>query len=143
MNATIRSTLFRYLPLAAVAMLAGCGPKQLPQNDTYSVQGQLRLHGQPAAFVIVHLEPTKPNKGVAAEGTTTADGNFELRTYSNEGNDGAVPGEYQVTLEEYDPVRSGPLPAGSKPTPIPNQTMDTGIIVVIKAEPNTTEIDVP
>jgi hypothetical protein len=130
------------LTLASVCLI-GCGQRELHKNDVYSVQGTLLLHGEPAAFVIVHLEPTASNKGVACEGTTREDGTFELRTYSNEDNDGAAPGEYKVILEEYDPVRSGPLPKGSKPTPIPKGNMETGQTVEIKAEPNTLEINVP
>ena len=129
--------------LAAAAFGAGCGPRELSHHETYPVQGTVRLHGQPAAFVIVHLEPATPGKGVAAEGTTKEDGSFELRTYSNEDNDGAVSGDHEVTLEEFDPVRSGGLPKGAKPTPIPKGTLETGVIVTIKAEPNTTDIDVP
>src|SRR5689334_8229017 len=129
MNLRIRSHGLACLSLAAW-LLAGCGPRELPKKDTYPVQGKVTLHGLPAAFVIVRLEPAPQTKGVAAEATTKADGTFELRTYSNVDKDGAAPGEYRVVLEEYDPVRSGPLPAGSpKPTKIETQTLETNVTV--------------
>src|SRR5690349_10870135 len=112
-----------------LALLAGCGPRQLPRSDTYPVNGTVRLHGEPARYVIVRLEPTVHGKGADAEGTTKEDGSFELRTYANEENDGAVPGEYKVILEQFDPVRSGTLPKGAKPTTVPNGVIDTGIII--------------
>jgi hypothetical protein len=133
----------RCLSLAALALLAGCGPKQLPKSETFPVNGTVRLHGEPARFVIVRLEPTTPGKGADAEGTTKEDGTFELRTYSNEDNDGAVPGQYKVVLEQFDPVRSGSLPKGAKPTALPNGGIDTGVIIEITTGPNEPLIDVP
>jgi hypothetical protein len=144
MSKRLLSNCFRCASLIAVLFLTGCsGQRELAKSQTTPIQGRLRLHGQPAAFVIIRLEPSVPNKGVAAEGTTDADGNFELRTYSNEGMDGAVPGEYKVILEEYDPVRSGPIPQGSKPTQILKGEMETDVLVQIRADNPSPEIDIP
>jgi hypothetical protein len=137
----------RFLPglVASALLAAGCGPSQLPKNATYPANGKVLLHGQPAAFVIVHLEPTTPNKGVAAEGVTGQDGTFQLRTYSNEDFDGAAPGEYAVTLEEFDPVRAVgiKLPPGIKPTPVPGGELKTDVVLEVKTEDNNLEIVVP
>jgi hypothetical protein len=133
------------LPLAA-ALLAGCGQREVPKKDTYPVQGIVRLHGQPAVLVTVHLTPVDPKKGGEASGTTDANGHFELRTYSQEETDGALPGEYTVTLEESDPVAFKPgvaVPAGVKATQLPKGGVDPNMTVEIKAEPNDLQIDVP
>jgi hypothetical protein len=141
MNLQHRAVVLRGLSLVALALLAGCGPRELSKNETYPVNGIVRLHGQPAAFVLVRLEPTD-GKGAEAQGTTREDGSFELRTYSNEDNDGAVPGEYKVTIEEFDAVRGGSLPKGSKPTKVAGGVLDAGTIQ-IKAGTNNPEIDIP
>jgi hypothetical protein len=138
--------LFRWLPLAAIAILAGCGHRELPKKDTYPVQGTVRLHGQPAVLVLVRLTPVDGRKGGEAQGTTDANGHFELRTYSQEEADGALPGEYKVILEESEPVQFKPgvnIPPGVKATSIPKGSLDTGITVQIRSEPNDVEIDVP
>jgi hypothetical protein len=138
--------LSRCLPLAAVALLVGCGNRELPKKDTYPVQGIVRLHGQPAVLVNVRLTPVDGRKGGEASGTTDANGHFELRTYSQEEADGALPGEYKVTLEESEPVQFKPgvnVPPGVKATSIPKGSLDTGITVEIRAEPNDVEINVP
>jgi hypothetical protein len=134
-----------FTPVLLVAFLAGCGPSELPKNTTYPTTGKVLLHGEPAQFVIVHLEPTVPNHGVAAEGVTREDGTFQLRTYSNEEFDGAVPGEYSVTLEEYDPVRSVNIKptSGITPTKVPNGEMKTKVVVEVKADTNDLQINVP
>jgi hypothetical protein len=133
-------------PLVALALLAaGCGPSQLAHNALYPTRGKVTLHGEPAAFVIIHLEPTEPNKGVYAEGITKDDGTFQLRTYSNDEPDGAAPGQYHVVLEPFDGVRAvgTTLPAGVKPTPIPEAEWHTGVVVEVKAEDNDLDINVP
>jgi len=136
--------LLRFAALGVVVFLAGCGPKQLARKETYPVQGKLTFQGKPGAFVIVRLEPVEMNKGVAAEGTTDEDGNFELRTYVNDGMDGAAAGEYKVVLEEHDPVRAGPLPKGAKATPIPGGEMETDFRVEIRAAANPAiDVNIP
>jgi hypothetical protein len=94
---------------------------------------------------MLRLVPTAPNKGVEAFGVTKEDGTFELRTYSNNDPDGAAPGEYQVVLEEYDPVRAvgAQIPAAAKPTKIPGGVLETGKVVEITGEDPNLDIDIP
>ncbi len=136
----------RRAPLVAFLMvgvvLAGCGQKTLRQDTTYPVKGRILYQGQPARFVIVRFEPAG-DKGAEAVGRTDADGYFELRTFSNEGNDGGVPGEYKVTIEPFNPVRGGPLPAGAKPTAIPGAGVTTDGTVEIAAEDNDLTVELP
>ncbi len=140
------SYFVRGLPVAAALLLAGC-TRELPKKDTYPAQGVVRLHGEPAQYVFVLLQPIDPKKGGGeAQGFTDGNGHFELRTYSNADPDGALPGEYKVVLEENDPARyrSGvSIPPGAKPTPIPSGTMTTEITVEIKSEPNDLDVNVP
>jgi hypothetical protein len=141
----LRMGVLVFVPAVFVVSLAGCGPSQLPKNATYPVNGKVTLHGEPAAWVMIHLEPTEPNKGVYAEGLTRQDGTFQLRTYSQEEADGAAVGEYKVVLEPYDPVRAvgkGAPPPGAKASPLKGE-LDTGQTVEVKAEDNTLEITVP
>lgn len=96
----------------AVALLAassvGC-----TKSDMIPVTGVLTLNGQPAADAEVMFNPK--TKGRLAVGKTDATGHFKLSTGAPD--DGAVPGEYAVTLGEYYPadkppkMTSGPLPS--------------------------------
>jgi hypothetical protein len=128
--------------LCLVALVAGCGQRTLPVAKTYPAAGRVTLKGEPAAFVFVTLKPTG-KKGAEATGKTNENGEFELRTFSNTGdNDGAVPGDYNVVLTGYEPVKMGRIPPGSKPTEISGE-MDTGITIQITDGDNTLSIDVP
>src|SRR5215203_6710467 len=96
----------------AVALLAassvGC-----TKSDMIPVTGVLTLNGQPVADAEVMFNPK--TKGRFAVGKTDATGHFKLSTGAPD--DGAVPGEYAVTLCEYYPpdkppkMTSGPLPS--------------------------------
>src|SRR6516165_6864831 len=112
-----RSMLVLFL---ALAPCLGCGQKKLETDSVYPAQGKVTMHGAPASYVMVHLTPAD-GRGAEASGVTEEDGTFMLRTYSNTDFDGAVPGEYTVTLEEYNPVESVMVKVtpGARPTPIP------------------------
>jgi hypothetical protein len=135
------------LLLLVTDLLAGCGQRTLPQDSTYPVNGTIRLHGQPAAFVIVHFQPVHPGKGAEAVGISKEDGSFQLRTYAQDSFDGAVPAEYKVTLESWDPVQGqvGGIkpPPGVQPTEIGGTELDTGITVEVSSGDNAPEINVP
>jgi hypothetical protein len=99
--------------LLAVAVLSiaalGCS-----QSDTVAVTGTVTLNGAPAADAEVKFEPTKG--GRMATGHTDAAGHFTVETAKP--NDGAMPGEYVVTLGEYYPPGKAPaLPKGGGPLP--------------------------
>jgi hypothetical protein len=131
------------LILGIALLTAGCGQKELAKKTTVPTQGTITYKGAPAAFVMVTLKPVEKGKGVQAHGRTNQDGTFELRTYSNEDPDGAVPGEYKVVLEEFDPVRGGRIPAGSTPTQLPPGELDTGVTVEVTSSGDNLTIDVP
>jgi hypothetical protein len=135
---------FRFgLVLSVALAVAGCGPRDLPKQETYPVRGKVMWHGEPVRFAIINLEPVDGSGGAHAEGTTAEDGTFALRTLANEGEpDGAVPGQYKVVLEPHDPVRAGALPKGAVATKIPGE-MQTGVTVEVKAQENDLSIEVP
>src|SRR5207249_2020847 len=84
--------------------LVGCS-----QSETVVVTGTVTLNGKPADQVEVAFNPKK--NGRLTTGVTDADGKFTLSTAKP--NDGAMPGEYAVTLGEYYPPGKAPaLPRG-------------------------------
>ena len=93
--------------VSAIAVLwlfvAGC-----TQSETVPVTGTVRLHGKPADKAEVMFNP---KQGRLATGVTDAEGRFTLSTAT--AGDGAMPGEYVITLAEYYPPEKPPaLPPG-------------------------------
>lgn len=81
------------LAIAAVAFLAvGCGPDRPP---VYPVSGKVTGGSGSLEGVVVTFAPLDET-GIPASGTIGADGSYALQ--SGDGRDGAVPGEYKVTL---------------------------------------------
>ena len=76
------------LPLLIVAV--GCG-----SNGTVKVEGIVTLDGKPLADATVTFH-SADGKGRTAIGTTDAQGNYSLQSYS--ANDGIVPGDYKVVV---------------------------------------------
>jgi hypothetical protein len=75
----------------AVALTGpGCG------GGKVKVSGVVTLDGQPVEGAVVAFIPVDPGKGQMAHGTTDKEGVFNLST--SRPNDGAVPGEYKVTV---------------------------------------------
>jgi hypothetical protein len=127
--------------MVAVCLLAGCGRTLPPNRSVYPVRGKVAFaNGQPVRLAIIHLDPKDTTIGNEAEGIIGPDGTFEIRTYSNTEKDGAVPGEYVVSLEPYSGARFPPdAKKKAKPSTIPLKYQDSkksGIEVVIKAEDN-------
>ncbi len=97
-----------FLAALLAVSFAGC-----TKPDMTPVTGVLMLNGQPAAEAEVMFNPK--TTGRLAVGKTDATGRFKLSTGAPD--DGAVPGEYVVTLCEYYPpdkppkMTSGPLPS--------------------------------
>jgi hypothetical protein len=76
-----------------VAAAMGCAPA----TDAVPAGGVVTLEGVPVEGATVGFLPRDANnKG--AYGKTDAEGRFRLQTYS--ANDGAVPGEYDVTIHK-------------------------------------------
>jgi hypothetical protein len=114
----------------------------LAKKDVVPVHGKVLFNGEPVNYVLLELHPTDPAKGVVASGIVGADGEFTLRTYSNAEPDGAVPGEYKVSLENWDAVRAGGLPEGATPTKVTPE-MNSGKTVEIKGEEGNLTISLP
>jgi hypothetical protein len=135
---------FRFgFALSSLALLAGCGQRELPKATAYPTRGKVLWHGEPVCYAVIDLAPATGSGGAEADGSTGEDGTFTLRTFSNEGEpDGAVPGEYVVNLKPWDPVRFGPLPKGAKPTQIPGE-FNTGVTIEVKAEDNDLIVEIP
>jgi hypothetical protein len=135
----------RFLMLSAagfgLCFVSACGQRELPKPKLVPVRGRVTLRGEPARFVTVRLSDTGGHW--ESTGFTDVDGNFELRTLTNEGEpDGAVPGEYEVTLEPYDPATCGPIPKGAVPTQLAGE-FNTGQLALVSSGENELIIDIP
>ena len=76
----------------------GCGGgSSFP--DPVPVTGVVKLNGSPVDGATVTFM-TKDGAGRSASGQTDGEGNFTLGTFS--GDDGAIPGEYTVTITKSD-----------------------------------------
>lgn len=114
--------------LAGVSVLiVGCGGvSDAPQ--TVPVSGVVSYNGTPMPKISVAFIP-QDGTGQIAEGTTDAEGNFELQT--REPGDGAVVGTYKVALN-YVPDTVAGMPgftdgAKSEPSTIPGKYGDTSM----------------
>jgi hypothetical protein len=109
-----------------------------PIPTVYPAHGKLVFkNGDPVRHTFMTLTPKEPGKGFACEAKTGPDGTFQLRSFSNTGPDGAVPGEYSCSLEQLPPIRG--KDGAITPSVIPRKYKDTktsGITVVIKPEDN-------
>lgn len=90
-----------------LCIVAGCSSEN--EIPTYPVTGTITQNGKPVSGAIVAFTPVAG--GQSASGTTDAEGVYALTTWSS--GDGAVAGEYKVTLAKYDqkPPPSVPEPA--------------------------------
>lgn len=84
--------------LAFVALLVGCEKKaQYPKR--HPVSGRVLVDGKPVVRAVVAFHPTSPHadgKSYGASTFTDEDGVFRMTTI--ESGDGAVPGEYVMTV---------------------------------------------
>jgi hypothetical protein len=84
---------------AAVALLVGCGDKWTASRPRpVPVSGTVLYQDQPVEGATVVFVPE--GHDYAAAGVTDASGRFELRTF--EPGDGAVPGDYKVTVRKVE-----------------------------------------
>jgi hypothetical protein len=108
MNRFMRSALKKWHPLAialsvsATVVVLGCGGDNSGLARRYKVTGNVTYKGAPVASGNITFEPSNPPvpAGRAATGTIK-DGYYSLRT-SGEGEDGALPGDYKVTIVASD-----------------------------------------
>jgi hypothetical protein len=86
-----RAALRCWLGLVLLAAMA-CGGSGKP----IKVSGRVLLDGKPLPGATVTFTPAE-GKGNIAAGRTDADGGFRLTTFNVD--DGAVPGEYKITID--------------------------------------------
>jgi hypothetical protein len=93
------------LSLAVLGLLTvaiGCGGSSFP--DPVAVTGTINRGGSPVADAKVTFLP-KSAEGRSASGVTNAEGKFTLTTFNT--GDGALPGDYTVTILKVDPNANG------------------------------------
>ena len=85
----------------AISGCSGSGePRPVP------VSGTVEYNGQPLTQGNVAFVPVVATEGHAARGSIGPDGSFELTTF--ESGDGALPGDYKVTVFANDGMRDVP-----------------------------------
>lgn len=84
--------------VTATLVLLGCGPGN--PLGAIPVKGTVTYNGKPLQQGEVLYNPVD-TKGRRAKGKIQSDGTFRLTTL--ETNDGAVPGEYQISILAYAP----------------------------------------
>jgi len=89
---TTMPSIFRSL-LLGVALLAGSG---CGGSNTVSVKGVVTLDGEPLPRATISFMPL--GEGHPAYGVADAKGNFRLTTFKPD--DGIMPGEYKVMVQE-------------------------------------------
>ncbi len=96
------------LLLVAVVSFAGCGGDGAPEGfpDRAPVTVTVKHNGQTVAEADVAFHPVAA-EGKGAYGITEADGTTALTTYHGTPGDGAVPGEYTVTVEKVKDTSGG------------------------------------
>lgn len=104
-NTVTKNTLRRLIAASFVLMLLAIGCSRNSSPATVKVHGRVTYKGQAVSEGTITFQPTKPTPGSPmrpAVGTFNADGNYELSTFG--GGDGAVPGEYAVTVRSVSDV---------------------------------------
>ncbi|WLD11774.1 carboxypeptidase-like regulatory domain-containing protein [Planctellipticum variicoloris] len=105
--------------LSALGLLTGCGggakiPKDRPVPT--KVSGIVTLDGVPVEGATVTLHPTA--KGYGAFGISDSSGKFALGTFGK--GDGAVPGDYKISVKKLEVVAGGAQPGQDDPGYDPN-----------------------
>lgn len=128
--------------VSLLIVAAGCGGSSRP--ETFKVSGKVTLNGDPVEGAHVVFIPAPNSSGRTARGTTDSTGAYSLTTFDT--NDGAMSGEYTVTISksEANPVDSqvinldDPGEAYSQMMTAPPQKVDEkGVLPGIYADPNT------
>lgn len=117
---------------------AGCAKNAQTFPSVVPVQGKVFLDGQPVATGMVELYPTSQT-GAECTGLLR-DGVFKIRTFSNTGADGAVPGEYKVAVRTLDVAEIGDREKAKKQRKIPAKYAsadNSGITVTIREGENS------
>jgi hypothetical protein len=97
-----KSVVSASFAIPVVLVIFGCGDSSdLPPR--YPVSGTVTYNGKPLVNGTINFAPTGPNGRGA--GGMIADGRYSLTTHDQ--NDGAIPGEYKVSVlaKEADPSK--------------------------------------
>jgi len=101
-------SLFWLLACALALLLTGCRSAKLPR--TLPVQGKVTWRGQPLSQGMVAFSPARLGEAGQpsrpAMGKIGPDGTYRLSSFRE--NDGAMPGEYRVTVVSYYASEPGP-----------------------------------
>lgn len=127
-----------YMVVALLGLsLVGCSSKG--ELEPVPVAGTISHNNQPLTHGSVAFIPTDRTKGRSARATISEGGTFELTTF--DANDGALPGNYKVTVFCFDGTRDVPGSRLSKPGPslIPERynTADTTDLTATVGEKRT------
>lgn len=106
---------YEFWPLCLMfsLLISGCGGSSEPADrpERTQVSGTVTYQGNPVDGAIITLLPDDPTaKGAYA--TTDSSGKFQLSTFG--GNDGAVPGNYKVSVRKLESI-SAPQPNPGDP----------------------------
>ena len=87
------------LPALVFAGCSGEAPRFLPA--VVPVTGTVTwADGKPLSNAMVTFIPVGTTKGIGSDGVTDATGKYELQAPRREGDKGAPPGEYKVTISK-------------------------------------------
>ena len=127
-----RSTASAFLCLI-LSLVIGCGGGasdkfKKARQKTAKATGAVMYRGQPLADAVIVCYPTLAgDKAVAASAYTDANGNFSLEAYPPE--KGAVPGDYQITVQKNAPPEAPAAPPpGVPPHDVPPPPPPTPLI---------------
>jgi hypothetical protein len=102
----LRTLSFGSLALVLVLGVCGCGGAK-----PIKVKGTVTFDGQPLPNGLVKFIPTA-ERGREATGVTDDKGIFQLETFSSA--DGALPGDYKITVDYQEPVSQTEVAAPQK-----------------------------
>ena len=120
------------VPSMAVLMCvsAGCGGGP-DRPKTVAVTGKVTSKGQPVTSGTVAFVPTAANGPRPASGEIDSSGNYKLMTF--EPGDGALPGEYKVSISSFTGADPATKSEGKKALPDKYYRADTsGLTASIK-----------
>lgn len=99
-----------WLLLVVLTLSVGCSGEDSNHPKTYPVSGTVKMNGTAVEGATVTFQLTD-GKGNAI-GSSDKNGKYTLSTFRP--NDGAVAGQYKVSITKYDvePIKSSSLPPG-------------------------------
>lgn len=99
-----------------LALSIGCGDSGPKRPKTYPVKGTVTYNGEPVVDANLNFQLAVGSGNAFAK--TDSEGKYELMTFEH--GDGAVPGDYRVSITKYElpaPPPARPSTAGYAPPP--------------------------